>query len=296
MKPTHSSLTLPDRLREYARLMRVDRPIGMLLLLWPTLWALWLAAEGWPEPKNLLVFVLGVAIMRSAGCVINDYADRDVDPHVARTRLRPLAARRIPPHEALILFALLCLVAFALVLLTNGLTILLSIVGAVLATTYPFMKRVTHLPQIYLGAAFGWAVPMAFAAETQTVPSIAWVLLLTTLCWAVAYDTMYAMVDREDDRRVGVKSTAILFGSWDRALIGTFQLFVLMLLVVVGRLAALETTYYLGLVAAAGLFGYQQVLIRDRDETRCFKAFLNNNLVGLVIFAGIALGYLVTAR
>ena len=282
---------LKSRLREYALLMRVDRPIGIMLLLWPTLWGLWIAAGGVPEPLLLLVFVAGVAVMRSAGCVINDYADREYDPHVERTRNRPVAAGRVSPGEALWLFAGLCLIAFALVLLTNRLTIVLSIPGVVLAASYPFMKRFTHFPQFHLGAAFGWAVPMAFAAQTGEVPGVAWLLLVATVFWAVAYDTMYAMVDREDDLKVGVKSTAILFGTWDRALVGVFQALVLAALVLVGEVVGLGNAYRLGLLAAVALFAYQQYLIRDRDRARCFKAFLNNNHLGALVFAGIALDY-----
>jgi 4-hydroxybenzoate polyprenyltransferase len=282
---------LVGRLREYALLMRVDRPIGIMLLLWPTLWGLWIAAGGVPDPLLLFVFVAGVAVMRSAGCVINDYADREYDPHVERTRNRPVAAGRVSPIEALWLFGGLCLIAFALVLLTNRFTVVLSIPGVLLAASYPFMKRFTHFPQFHLGAAFGWAVPMAFAAQTGQVPGVAWLLLVTTVFWAVAYDTMYAMVDRDDDLKVGVKSTAILFGAWDRALVGAFQALVLAALVLVGEMVGLGIVYHLSLLAAAALFVYQQYLIRDRDRALCFKAFLNNNQLGALVFAGIALDY-----
>jgi len=273
--------------------MRVDRPIGILLLLWPTLWALWLAAHGWPDPLVLFVFVTGVAIMRSAGCVINDYADRAFDPHVERTRDRPIAAGRVSTREALMLFAVLCLLAFGLVMLTNQLTVWLSIPGVLLAATYPFTKRYTHLPQFYLGAAFGWSVPMAYAAQTGHIAPVAWLLLLTTLCWAVAYDTMNAMVDRQDDLKVGVKSTAILVGTWDRAFIGTFQIMVLAFLSAIGRQLELGTPYFLSLLAGAVLFVYQQYLIRNRERSDCFKAFLNNNPFGAIVFAGIFLDFLV---
>jgi len=281
-----------DRLRDYARLMRLDRPIGMLLLLWPVLWALWIAAAGKPELPVLLVFVTGVVLMRSAGCVINDYADREFDPQVERTRDRPLAAGRVSPRAALVLFVALTVSAFALVLLMNRLTILLSFVGAALAVSYPYMKRWTQLPQFYLGAAFGWGVPMAFAAQTGSVPTDAWILFGATLCWAVAYDTAYAMVDRNDDLRVGVKSTAILFGRADRLMIGLFHAFTLAFLVWAGARAGLGLTYYMGLLLAAGLAGRQQWLMRTRTRDGCFRAFLENNRFGAVAFAGLALDYL----
>ncbi|WP_297528641.1 4-hydroxybenzoate octaprenyltransferase [Thiohalobacter sp.] len=281
-----------ERLIEYARLMRLDRPIGILLLLWPTLWALWIAGQGRPDPLVLAVFVAGVVLMRSAGCVINDFADRHFDPHVARTRDRPIAAGRVSPREALILFAVLCLLAFGLVLLMNRLTILLSFVAVVLAVVYPFTKRITHLPQVVLGAAFGWAIPMAFAAQTGELPRIAWLLFVVNILWSVAYDTLYAMVDREDDLKIGVKSTAILFGEADRLVVGVLQLLVLLGLSLVGSLAGLGDFYAIGLLVAALLALYQQYLIRDRDPRRCFEAFLNNNWFGAAVFAGIALDYL----
>lgn len=281
-----------ERLVEYARLMRLDRPIGILLLLWPTLWALWIAGQGRPDPLVLAVFVAGVVLMRSAGCVINDFADRHFDPHVARTRDRPIAAGRVSPREALILFAVLCLLAFGLVLLMNRLTILLSFVAVVLAAVYPFTKRITHLPQVVLGAAFGWAIPMAFAAQTGELPRIAWLLFVVNILWSVAYDTLYAMVDREDDLKIGVKSTAILFGEADRLVVGVLQLLVLLGLSLVGSLAGLGDFYAIGLLVAALLALYQQYLIRDRDPQRCFEAFLNNNWFGAAVFAGIALDYL----
>jgi 4-hydroxybenzoate polyprenyltransferase len=269
--------------------MRLDRPIGIFLLLWPALWALWLAADGFPDPGVVLVFIVGVILMRSAGCVINDFADRDFDPHVRRTASRPIAAGRVNPQEALTLFVLLCLLAFGLVLFLNPLTILLSFVGALLAASYPFMKRYTHLPQFYLGLAFGWAVPMAFAAERNHVPVLAWLLLLVVLLWAVAYDTMYAMVDREDDLRIGVRSTAILLGKRDRLFIAGMQVSVILLLALVGVQASLGACYYLGVAVAAGLAVYQQYLIRNRDPAGCFQAFLNNNWFGAAIFAGLFL-------
>jgi len=281
-----------ERLRQYALLMRLDRPIGSLLLLWPALWALWLAGEGHPRPLVVAVFVMGVVLMRSAGCVINDYADRKVDPHVARTRQRPLAAGRVTTREALTLFVVLCLLAFALVLLMNRLTVLLSIGAVVLAVIYPFMKRYTHLPQVVLGMAFGWAVPMAYAAQTGAVPPVAWLLFIATVLWDTAYDTMYAMVDRPDDLRIGVKSTAILFGEADRHLIALIQGLFFVVMIMIGQQLHLGGFYYAGLAAAAGLAGYQLLLIRRRDPGECFKAFLNNNWFGMAIFAGIVAHYL----
>ena len=287
-------MTLSNRLREYALLMRLDRPIGILLLMWPTLWGLWIASEGKPDLLVLVVFVAGVALMRSAGCVINDYADRDFDPHVERTRHRPLAAQRVSTREALGLFVVLCLVAFVLVLQLNLLTIALSFVGAFLAASYPFMKRFTHLPQFYLGVAFGWSIPMAFAAQTGEVPAVAWVLFFANMFWSVAYDTAYAMVDRDDDLKVGVKSTAILFGRWDRHMIGLAHSLSLCLLVVAGNMADLGLVYYGSLGVAAGLAIYQQTLLYRRDPKQCFGAFLNNNWFGAAVFAGLVLNYLVT--
>jgi 4-hydroxybenzoate polyprenyltransferase len=280
------------RLKEYALLMRLHRPIGILLLLWPTLWGLWFAAEGPPSLRVLLVFVLGVSLMRSAGCVINDYADRGFDPHVERTRDRPIAAGRVAPNEALALFVLLCVTAFGLVLLLNVSTVALSLVGAVLAATYPFLKRYTHLPQFYLGAAFGWGIVMGFAAVTGGVPTLAWVLFVANVFWSVAYDTAYAMVDREDDLRVGVKSTAILFGAHDRLMVGVSHAITLSLLIVAGISAGLGPFYFSSLGIAAGLAIYQQYLIRDRTQDGCFKAFLNNNWFGAAIFVGLMLNYL----
>jgi 4-hydroxybenzoate polyprenyltransferase len=285
-------MTIVERLKDYARLMRLHRPIGILLLLWPTLWALWIAAHGRPGLHILAVFVLGVVLMRSAGCVINDYADRDFDPHVERTRDRPIAAGRVSPREALVLFAALCLIAFALVLTLNRLTILLSFAGAFLAASYPFIKRFTHLPQFYLGAAFGWGIPMAFAAQTGGIPPLGWILFAANVCWAVAYDTAYAMVDRDDDRQVGVKSTAILFGRHDRVMVLLFHVLTLSLLAWTGALAGLGLRYYAGLAAAFGFVLYQQQLMRDRTRDGCFRAFLNNNWFGAAVFAGLVLHYL----
>ncbi len=280
-----------ERLQQYLILMRFDKPVGTFLLLWPTLWALWMAAGGVPDSGVLIVFVAGVVLMRAAGCVINDYADREIDSKVRRTRERPITSGKIAPKSALMLFVVLCLVAFALVLTMNRLTIMMSFVAAFLAATYPFMKRYTHLPQVYLGAAFGWAVPMVFAAQTGAVPNVAWLLFIATVLWATAYDTMYAMVDRADDLRIGVKSTAILFGDGDRAIIGILQALFFVVLVLIGQQLELGLFYYGGLALAALLACYQQYLLRDRDILLCFRAFLNNNMFGAVIFGGIALHY-----
>lgn len=285
-------MTIQERLHQYYLLTRLHKPIGILLLLWPTLWALWIAAAGVPDLRILLVFIVGVVLMRSAGCVINDYADRNFDPHVARTRDRPVAAGRVSPREALALFAALCLVAFALVLTLNRLTVLLSFAGAFLAATYPFLKRYTHLPQFYLGMAFGWGIPMAFAAQTGEVPGLAWILFAANICWSVAYDTAYAMVDREDDLKVGVKSTAILFGRHDRAMVLLFHIMTIALLAWIGALAGLGLGYYAGLAAALGFALYEQQLLRNRDRDGCFRAFLNNNWFGAAVFAGLVADYL----
>lgn len=280
-----------ERLYHYGLLMRLDRPIGILLLLWPVLWALWIASHGHPNIDVLIIFILGVILMRSAGCAINDFADRNFDPHVARTRHRPLSAGTVTEKEALMVFAVVSIVAFLLVLFLNGLTILLSFVGLLLALTYPFMKRYTHLPQVYLGMVFGWGIPMAFAAQTGTLPKVAWLLFLANVLWSTAYDTMYAMVDRADDMRIGVKSTAILFGDGDRVVIGFIQALFMIVMLVVGRQTGMGAYYYLGLGAAAALGVYQQYLIRNREPGPCFKAFLNNNWFGAAIFCGIALNY-----
>ncbi len=279
------------RLYLYARLMRLDRPIGIYLLLWPTLSALWIAAGGVPEPLILIVFVLGVILMRSAGCVINDYADRKIDGRVERTKDRVLVASNMPAKEALLLFAVLCVAAFLLVLLLNGLTIMLSFVGVFLAMLYPFMKRWTYLPQVVLGMAFAWAIPMAFAAQTGQVPQIAWLLFVATVLWTTAYDTMYAMVDREDDLAIGVKSTAILFGDFDRVMIAILQFLTLLVMFIVGHQLKLGAFYFIGLSLAAVLAVYQQTLIYKRHPRNCFKAFLNNNWFGAAIFGGILLHY-----
>lgn len=280
-----------DRCQQYYLLMRFDRPVGIFLLLWPALWALWIAAEGLPSTWVFTVFVLGVVLMRAAGCVINDVADRKIDSHVGRTRNRPIAAGRVTVKEALCLFVALCLLAFALVLTLNRLTILLSFAGMFLAVTYPFVKRYTHLPQIYLGMAFGWSVPMAFAAQTGSVPVIAWLVFIATVLWATVYDTMYAMVDRDDDLKIGVKSTAILFADADRVIIAVIQGLFFLVLWLIGQRLELGMFYYMGFMVALGLSIYQQYLIRERVASQCFRAFLNNHWLGLAVFAGLLLHY-----
>jgi len=281
-----------DKLLHYAKLMRLDRPIGTLLLLWPTLWALWIAGDGNPPPHVVLIFVIGTFVMRSAGCAINDYIDRNVDLHVERTQDRPLATGAVTPTEALVLFVLLGLVALALVLLLNRTTLLFACVGIVLAATYPLFKRFTYLPQVYLGIAFGWGIPMAFAAVLGSVPSIGWLLLLANIVWVMAYDSWYAMVDRPDDIKIGVKSSAILFGEQDLLIVGVFQIATLVLLAVIGFMLDLNGYYYAGLVVAAGFAVYQQILCRERVPAQCFKAFLNNSWYGAAVFGGILLAYL----
>lgn len=276
---------------EYKQLMRLDRPIGIYLLLWPTLWGLWFAAEGRPDWWTLFVFIAGVVLMRSAGCVINDYADREFDPQVARTKTRPLAAGKVDETEALALFCVLSIIAFLLVLTLNKLTILLSFVAVLLVASYPFHKRFTHMPQAHLGMAFGWAIPMAFAAVQNQIPPLAWLLWFTVVVWAIAYDTLYAMVDREDDLAIGVKSSAILFGQYDSFIVGCLQILMLLLLALAGALAELNLWYLLGLLAAAGLFAWQQWLLRHREPAAGFAAFLNNHWVGLVVFIGLFLAY-----
>nr|VFK22249.1 MAG: 4-hydroxybenzoate polyprenyltransferase [Candidatus Kentron sp. MB]VFK32643.1 MAG: 4-hydroxybenzoate polyprenyltransferase [Candidatus Kentron sp. MB]VFK76010.1 MAG: 4-hydroxybenzoate polyprenyltransferase [Candidatus Kentron sp. MB] len=282
---------LTDRITQYAILMRFHRPIGILLLSWPTLWSLWIASEGKPKPLVAIIFVLGIVVMRSAGCIINDFADRKFDLHVERTRDRPMATGRVSPKEALSLFALLSLIAFGLVLTLNTLTILLSFVGILLATTYPFMKRFTYLPQVYLGLAFGWAAPMAFAAQTNTIPPMAWLLMTVIVLWVVAHDTIYAMVDRADDIRIGVKSTAILFGNADHMIVLGMQAAVILIFLLIGEKVGLGMYYYLGLATAGALALYQHRLIRTRQPQQYFRAFLNNNWFGAAIFAGIFLHY-----
>jgi len=278
-----------ERWLPYIHLMRLHRPIGIFLVLWPTLWALWLAGDGRPSIANVIIFTLGALVMRSAGCVINDYADRKIDGHVERTRDRPLATGALDPKHALLLFGGLCLLALCLVLLTNAMTIYLSVGGLLLAGIYPYMKRHTYLPQVFLGAAFAWAVPMAYAAETESLPPIVWLVFLATVLWTVAYDTIYAMIDREDDLKIGVKSTAILFGKADRAIIAFLQVMTVLTLCLIGDQASLGQFYFLGVVGASCLFVYQQHLIRLRYKKECFSAFLNNNWVGMIVFFGLAL-------
>ena len=279
------------RLIDIAKLMRLDRPIGIWLLLWPTLWALWTAAGGHPQRRVLLIFVIGTVLMRSAGCVINDLTDRNIDPHVRRTRERPLAARRITPFEALALFALLVTGSLLLVLQLNAATLRLSFIGAALTLTYPLLKRCFPLPQLYLGLSFGWAVPMAFAAELGTVPRVGWVMFLAAIVWAGVYDTFYAIADRPDDQRIGIKSSAITFGDLDLLMIGAMQCMVLMALALAGRLLALGTPYYLALSVGAALFAWQQWLARRRDAAGCLQAFHNNNYFGLVVLSGLIIEY-----
>lgn len=279
------------KLNAYLRLMRLDKPIGILLLLWPTLWALWIAAQGKPELKVLGVFVLGTVLMRSAGCVMNDIADRNFDAHVQRTRLRPLAAKQVSVPEALLLTLLLVALAFALVLQLNALTVALSFPALFLAASYPLTKRFLAIPQAYLGIAFGFGIPMAFAAQTGEVPAIAWWMLLANVCWAVAYDTEYAMVDREDDLKIGIRSSAICFGRYDVLAIMVCYALTLLLLAYVGRQSGLGWPYALGLLAAGAIAVYHYRLIRQRERSACFRAFLHNNWLGAVIFAGVALSY-----
>jgi 4-hydroxybenzoate polyprenyltransferase len=275
----------------YFQLIRLDKPIGILLLLWPALIALWIAAEGWPDPLVLFVFVMGVILMRSAGCAINDYADRHIDKKVERTKQRPLTSGKITEKETLAVFTVLSLTAFALVLLMNELTIWMSVGGIILAVSYPFMKRYHYLPQVHLGAAFGWSAPMAYTAQANEITTIAWLIFLATILWATIYDTMYAMVDYDDDIKIGVKSTAILFGNQDKLIIGIIQLLLIFNLLLIGHRADLSGFYYLGLTAASVFAAYQQYLIRDRKRELCFQAFLNNNWFGLMLFAGVFLDY-----
>ena len=280
-----------NKLKQYALLIRLDKPIGILLLLWPTLIALWIAAGGWPDTDVLLVFIAGVFLMRSAGCAINDYADRHIDRLVTRTKNRPLTSGKITSIEALLIFAVLCIAAFSLVILMNQLTIVMSLIGLVLAASYPFMKRHHYLPQVHLGAAFGWAVPMAYAAQTNELSPVAWLLFIATVLWATAYDTMYAMVDREDDLKIGVKSTAILFEDADKLIIGIIQAILILCLIMVGQKVGLGGFYFTGVIIASVLAIWQQYLIRHRQPAECFQAFLNNNWFGLVLFVGIFLEY-----
>lgn len=281
-----------DKARAYWQLMRMDKPIGTLLLLWPTFWALILAAEGMPDLKVLVVFILGVIFMRAAGCVINDFADRKVDGHVKRTAQRPLPSGRVTSKEAVALFLVLGISSFLLVLTMNTLTIQLSFAGMVLAFIYPFMKRFTHLPQLFLGLAFSWAIPMAWAAQSNELPMMVWFVFVVNALWTIAYDTLYAMVDRDDDLKIGIKSTAILFGRFDKMIVGALQLITLAMLIYLGMWYELGASYYWSLLIAGALFVFQQHLIRHRERELCFRAFLNNNYVGMVISVGLLIAFL----
>jgi len=291
MTSSTPSLTLSQRLSEYEKLMRLDKPIGILLLLWPTLWALWVASDGRPAPWIVAIFVIGTVLMRSAGCVINDYADKDFDGHVERTRNRPLAARRVSPKEALWLAAGLAVLSFVLILPLNGLTIAMSVPAVFLAGSYPFTKRFFAIPQAYLGIAFGFGIPMAFAAFQNDIPLEAWMMLLANVFWAVAYDTEYAMVDRPDDLKIGIKTSAITFGRFDVAAVMACYAASLLILGWVGLATGSGAIFLAGLVVSAGIIAYHYTLIRERDRPKCFKAFLHNNWVGAAIFAGWVLDY-----
>lgn len=280
-------MRISAKLIHYAYLLRLDKPIGIGLLLWPTLWAVWLASAGHPQAKTLFIFIAGVVLMRSAGCAINDFADRGFDHHVERTRTRPLASGAIKAYEAIFLAGMLLICAFQLLLFCNGLTMLLAFVGLLLTIIYPFMKRYTHMPQLVLGAAFAWGVPMAFAEVQGVLIKEAWLLYATALLWPLIYDTMYAMVDCEEDKQIGVKSTAILFGRFDRIIIAILQFLFLSLLIACGLIFHLSAVYDTALVLVAALFLYQQWLIRKRDRLGCFRAFTNNNWVGFIIFIGL---------
>ncbi|MEH8076738.1 4-hydroxybenzoate octaprenyltransferase [Gallibacterium anatis] len=285
-------MKLLNKWRSYIQLMRLDKPIGSFLLLWPTLWALFLASNGMPDVKILFIFILGVVFMRSAGCVINDYADRHIDGKVKRTSQRPLATGAVSEKEVKILFVLLILLSFFLVLQLNLYAIVLSVAAAVLAFIYPFMKRYTHLPQLFLGAAFGWSIPMAYGATAASLPLSCWLLFLANLAWTIAYDTQYAMVDRDDDLRIGVKSTAILFAEYDNKIIALLQIATLAILVYLGVEQQLSNGYFIGLLPALACFIYQCRLTKRRTREECFKAFLNNNYVGMWIFIAILVGIL----
>ncbi|MFA5495734.1 MAG: 4-hydroxybenzoate octaprenyltransferase [Porticoccaceae bacterium] len=280
-------LTENSRLWHFIHLTRLHKPVGTVLLLWPALWGLWLAAEGVPDPRLLAIFIAGGFVMRAAGCAINDYADRDIDAHVARTSYRPVATGYIKPWEALATFAVLSLAGLGLVLLTNPLTVTLAFIGAAIIALYPFMKRYTHLPQVVLGIAWGWSIPMAFAATGGTLPWQLWPLVAATLCWTLVFDTYYAMVDRDDDLGIGVKSTAILFGRHDLAIIAALQATTVLLFAISGLLFGLGALYYLGVVVVAALFGHQLWLTRHRDRDACFRAFMDNRWVGVALFAAL---------
>ncbi|PSJ17945.1 4-hydroxybenzoate octaprenyltransferase [Nitrosomonas supralitoralis] len=286
-------MNIADRIKTYAQLMRLDKPIGILLLLWPMLWGLWFAAKGLPDWHILLIFVLGTVLMRSAGCVINDFADREIDPHVERTKNRPMAAGRVSSKEALLLATGLSLCAFLLVLPLNQLTILLSVPALFLAGTYPFTKRFFSMPQAYLGIAFSFGIPMAFAAQTDSLPPVTGILMLANLFWVIAYDTAYAMVDKPDDLKIGIKTSAITWGQFDVLGVMVCHVCFIVIMIGIGQWQQMNLAYYAGLLVAAGLIAYQYTLIRNRERALCFKAFLHNNWVGMVVFAGIALDYLI---
>ena len=284
-------INLHQQIPYYLQLMRFNKPIGIFLLLWPTLWAIWIASQGKPSIKMVLIFVCGVVVMRAVGCIVNDFADRHVDKYVKRTKMRPLANGAVNIVEAIVLFVILSLIALSLVLLLNRLTVELAMIGIVLGIIYPFLKRVTHFPQIWLGIVFSWSVPMAFTAVTGHIPVIAWILFLATMLWPIAYDTQYAMVDREDDIKVGIKSTAILFGCYDILVIALLQSGLLIVLGILGWYLQFNHWFYLGLLIALGFMSYQQILIRHRNPINCFAAFQNNNWAGFFVFLGIVLAY-----
>ncbi len=286
-------MSMADRIKTYTQLMRLDKPIGILLLLWPMLWGLWFAAQGLPSWEILIIFVLGTILMRSAGCAINDYADRKIDPHVERTKNRPMASGRVSSKEALLLAAGLSICAFLLILPLNQLTILLSVPALFLAGTYPFTKRFFAMPQAYLGIAFSFGIPMAFAAQTDSLPPIIWILMLANLFWVIAYDTAYAIVDKPDDLRIGIQTSAITFGRFDVLGVMVCHACFIAIMLIIGQLQQMNLAYYTGLMGATGLIIYQYTLIRNRDRVLCFKAFLHNNWVGMVVFAGIALDFFI---
>jgi len=286
-------VSISDRIKIYAQLMRLDKPIGILLLLWPMLWGLWFAAQGLPDWHILVIFILGTILMRSAGCVINDFADRKIDPHVERTKNRPMAAGKVSSREALLLATGLSLCAFLFILPLNQLTIMLSVPALLLAGTYPFTKRFFAMPQAYLGIAFSFGIPMAFAAQTNSLPSIIWVLMLANLFWVIAYDTAYAIVDKPDDLKIGIKTSAITFGRFDVMGVMLCHAIFITIMLTIGQLQSMGMAYYAGLMIAAGLIVYQYTLIRNRDRALCFKAFLHNNWVGMVVFIGIALDFFI---
>ena len=282
---------MPGRLGAYARLMRLHQPVGIWLLLWPTLWGLWIAGEGHPDQRVFVVFLLGTVVLRSAGCIINDYADRKIDAHVWRTKDRPLATGEVSVGEALTLFVVLMLVGLGLVLTMNRLTVILAVIGAVIAVVYPFSKRFISFPQLMLGIAFSWGVPMAFAAQLETVPPVGWAMFAMTIAWGIIYDTQYAMADRVDDLKIGVRSLAIMLGDMDRSFVGIMQILFLAALALIGQSMGRGAWFFVGATLAALIFVYQQFLIRDRDSARCFTAFRNNAFFGACVFAAILLDY-----